>query len=244
MGVTAIKHLTVVVDGSAASEAAVRYAGEFVRRAHVLGFQTSRYETHGGTADAIIAYAREHGSESIVIGTQAQNGVARSLGSAMESLMHIADRPVIVVHQDDVPRDGPIAVALSGYDAWHVVLDAAIAIATALGRELLLMSDITLPEYVASYPTTEENAATRLSDAADRAHAAGIKASITVGDGVGPVANMLISAAERRGCSMIVTGLHDRSGIVRLFVGSVAEKIVRDAHIPVAVVHHARPPVH
>jgi nucleotide-binding universal stress UspA family protein len=233
-----MKHLTVAIDGTAASEAASRYANELARTGAAVSFCSI---ADGGRADAVIACGRENASAAIITGTRARRGGSRSLGSVTEAVMHVADRPVIVVHEDDDPRDGPIAVALSGYDASHVVLDTAISLAAALGRELFLMTDIVLPEYVASY-AIEANAATRMTEAAKRAHAAGIKASIAVGDGVGAIADTLISAAERRGCSMIVTGFHQHSGLVRMFIGSVAEQIVREASVPVAVVRLAREP--
>lgn len=270
MGVTEIKHLTVVVDGSAASEAAVRYACEIARKgaslsfchfehdahakaggrpeileaavrlAQTLGIPADRDERNGATAETILACARERQSDAIVVGNGGRrNGVARPLGNATKAIMHIADRPVVVVHEDDVSREGPIAVALGAHDTTFVVLDAALALAVAHARDLCLMYDITLPDTV-DYFAVEASTAARVTAAAERAESAGIKTSAAVGDGVGSISEMLISAAESNGCSMIVTGLHEISGIARLFNGSIAEEIVRDATVPVTVVHHAR----
>jgi nucleotide-binding universal stress UspA family protein len=50
-----------------------------------------------------------------------------------------------------------------------------------------------------------------------------------------PVQAILKSAAER-GCDLIVMGSHGRSGLKRLLLGSVAEKVIRKAICPVLVV--------
>jgi nucleotide-binding universal stress UspA family protein len=51
-----------------------------------------------------------------------------------------------------------------------------------------------------------------------------------------PVAEIL-RVAEERGSDLIVMGTHGRSGAKRLFLGSVAENVVRGAKSAVLVVH-------
>jgi nucleotide-binding universal stress UspA family protein len=269
MGVSAIKHLTVALDGSPASEAAVRYACELaqkgaslsfchvgedaqattgdeictaaVRQARALGISAYHHASPLRLAEGVAACAQVHASEAIIFGSDARKGFAHLRDSVGESLMRIADRPVIFVHEADEYRSGDIAVAISGYDTSYRVLDAAIAIAVALNQDLFLMTDITLPKGV-DYYALGSNSDAQLVAAAERALAAGVKSGSGIGDGVGPVPNALIELAKRRDCSMIVTGLHDRSSVARFFNGSVAQQIVLDAHVPVAVVHHAFQP--
>jgi nucleotide-binding universal stress UspA family protein len=272
MGVSAIKHITVALDGSAASGAAIRYACEIARagatlsfcsvhgnleadpldtperarelceaavdQARSLGIKADWYESHLRLAEAVEACVQEHASEAIVIGIDARKGLARLRDSVGESLMRIADRPVIFVHEADQYRGGDIAVTISGYDTSHQVLDAAIAIALTLNRELFLITEITVPRGV-DYYAPGLNSDTRLIEAAKRALASGVKSGSTVGDGIGSIPTSLIELAKRRDCSMIVTGLHNRSGVARFFNGSVAHQIVLEAHVPVTVVHHS-----
>jgi nucleotide-binding universal stress UspA family protein len=46
----------------------------------------------------------------------------------------------------------------------------------------------------------------------------------------------LITAAQQRSADLIVVGSHGRHGLQRLFLGSVAEHVVRNAPMPVLVV--------
>jgi nucleotide-binding universal stress UspA family protein len=55
----------------------------------------------------------------------------------------------------------------------------------------------------------------------------------------GDPARAILDAAAKHKCDLIVMGSHGRSGIKRLLMGSVAEKVVRRATCPVLVVKGA-----
>jgi len=55
----------------------------------------------------------------------------------------------------------------------------------------------------------------------------------------GPASTGLVRCAESQGADFIVVGSHERSGLARTVLGSVAERVVRHAHCSVLV---ARPP--
>jgi nucleotide-binding universal stress UspA family protein len=61
---------------------------------------------------------------------------------------------------------------------------------------------------------------------------------------VGDVANTVCRVAEDLGVDLVVVGSHGRSGLGRLFLGSVSEHVVRHAPCPVLVVRelHQRKP--
>jgi universal stress protein A len=46
--------------------------------------------------------------------------------------------------------------------------------------------------------------------------------------------------AEKHGVDLIVIGTHGRTGVPRLLIGSVAEKVVRHSRCPVMVVPHGK----
>ncbi|MCK5448496.1 MAG: universal stress protein, partial [Gemmatimonadetes bacterium] len=45
---------------------------------------------------------------------------------------------------------------------------------------------------------------------------------------------------EKHGVDLIVIGTHGRTGVPRLLIGSVAERVVRHASCPVLVVPHGK----
>ncbi len=53
---------------------------------------------------------------------------------------------------------------------------------------------------------------------------------------LGPPAATVISALEDEEYDLVVMGTHGRSGLPRLMLGSVAEKVVRGAHCPVLTI--------
>lgn len=46
----------------------------------------------------------------------------------------------------------------------------------------------------------------------------------------------IVAAAESRACDLIVMGTHGRTGLSHIFLGSVAERVVRTSNIPVLTV--------
>jgi nucleotide-binding universal stress UspA family protein len=52
----------------------------------------------------------------------------------------------------------------------------------------------------------------------------------------GPPAEAVVDAAARDGADLLVVGTHGRTGLERVLIGSVAERIVRAAPCPVLVV--------
>jgi nucleotide-binding universal stress UspA family protein len=67
-----------------------------------------------------------------------------------------------------------------------------------------------------------------------RAKKAGARASGLLLEGV--AFSQIVRAARARRASLIVMGTHGRSGLARLFLGSVAERVVATARCPVLTV--------
>lgn len=64
-----------------------------------------------------------------------------------------------------------------------------------------------------------------------------VRAVVRIGD----PASEIVEYADEEGCDLVVVGTHGRGGIPRLVLGSVAERVVRHAHVPVLVArNHAR----
>lgn len=52
----------------------------------------------------------------------------------------------------------------------------------------------------------------------------------------GSPARKIVAYAERESCDVIVMGTHGRSGVGRLLLGSVAERVVRSSPVPVLTI--------
>jgi universal stress protein A len=53
----------------------------------------------------------------------------------------------------------------------------------------------------------------------------------------GEATDAIVRSADEFECTLIVMGSHGRTGLKRVLLGSVAEKTVRLAHVPVLIVH-------
>jgi nucleotide-binding universal stress UspA family protein len=73
----------------------------------------------------------------------------------------------------------------------------------------------------------------RALDDAERA-AEGVPAERTMLEG--NPAHEIVTYADRAGCDLICMGTHGRGGINRLLLGSVAERVIRAAEVPVLTV--------
>lgn len=71
-----------------------------------------------------------------------------------------------------------------------------------------------------------------------RARKAGVRATSLLLEG--PPADRIVRAARARRADLIVMGTHGRSGLARLLVGSVAERVVASAPCPVLTVRARR----
>ncbi len=94
-----------------------------------------------------------------------------------------------------------------------------------------------MPGYVDVYRGQEEIARQRLTEFAHR-HLTGLKYELFVH--VGEPAASILRAEKRLAADLIVMATHGRRGFSRVFLGSVAEMVLREAVCPVLTVHHGK----
>ena len=78
-----------------------------------------------------------------------------------------------------------------------------------------------------------------LAGAAASAGQAGV-ATVTLGQAVGPAGDAICEEADRIEADLIVMATHGRSPLGRFWLGSVSSHVVRDAGVPVLLVHPNR----
>lgn len=117
-----------------------------------------------------------------------------------------------------------ILVATDFSDSADAALGVAAQYARALHARLHLLHIF----------TAEELEVTRLL--ADAAAEAGPDVPVTVAGTGGDPAEEILRYARRQPIDLIVVGTHGRTGVSRVLLGSVAERVVRGARCPVLVV--------
>lgn len=138
-----------------------------------------------------------------------------------------------------------ILVPLDGSPLAEAALPHAEAIAKAGGAEIILLRVPMMPatEFLAREPMIavkirekEQAEAIRYVDAkAEELKKGHFKTTTITQDG--PVPDTILSVAEDLQADIIIMSTHGRTGIQRWLMGSVADRVVHHAHIPVMLIH-------
>lgn len=139
-----------------------------------------------------------------------------------------------------------IVVPLDGSKLAEEVLEHVRALARCTGSEVVLMRVMTHPVYdfiatepilsASLYAELEAEAVKYLEPLARALQDEGIRASAEVVTVTGSVADAIIDFARERGADLIAMSTHGRTGPSRWFLGSVADRVVRGAGMPVLMV--------
>ncbi len=200
--------------------------------------------------EAILGYADEVGADLIVMGTHGRRGLAHVLlGSVANEVVRGAPCPVMTVrarpegqHLEAIERillpldfstasEAALAAArdlavrwTASLDLLHVIEETVMPAFYAAGVTSLLQLD---PEIRTRCQAEMQRRLTHLGDAA---------VAVTTHVREGKAAREIVAFAEETGTDLIVLATAPRSGLERLLLGSVAEKVVRLAPCPVLVV--------
>lgn len=129
-------------------------------------------------------------------------------------------------------------------------LRRAVALARACRAPLVLLHVMTPPSPFISEDTLPSNyadllilarrsAKRRLAAVLGRVRRTGVRAKAILAEGL--PAGEILRAARRARADLIVMGTHGRTGVSRVFMGSVAERVVRESRCPVLTVRaHGR----
>lgn len=135
-----------------------------------------------------------------------------------------------------------ILVPTDGSEGVERAIDEAVELATAVGATIHALYVVdqrgysTLPDtkWLTIEEALENEGEAAVETVAERAVRAGVDVETAVTNGI-PHRTILEYAADH-GIGAIVMGTHGRSGLEHFLVGSVTEKVIRSADIPVLVV--------
>jgi nucleotide-binding universal stress UspA family protein len=226
-----------------------------------LGRTLTSAVLEGPVAATLARYGRELSADLMVMTTHGRGGIRRAwLGSVADQLIRTSEVPILVVRthdHDQMPSLslGEILVPLDGSPMAEAVLEPVVALARLWDAEIsliqvvppvILTSDPMLP-FPNGYSDQimrmrREEAQDYIRDVAERLREAGVKASGVAVIG-GGVAETLLDLARPERVGLMATATHGRGGVRRLVLGSVADKLVRGAEVPVLVVRPRGRPV-
>jgi nucleotide-binding universal stress UspA family protein len=139
-----------------------------------------------------------------------------------------------------------IVVPLDGSKLAEQALEHAKALAHCLGSEVILMRVMTYAHYdylvtdpelsVGLRDEMEAQACNYLEPLAHLLQDEGLKVEAEAVIATGPVADTIIDFVHEKGGELVVMSTHGRTGPSRWFLGSVADRVVRGAGVPVLMV--------
>jgi universal stress protein A len=219
-----------------------------------LGRAVEAVLVEGSAAEEIAHVAEARSCELVVTGTQGRTGLGRLVvGSVAARVLREAPCSVLVLPHAAAPAElsRQICCAIDFSEVSRVALRQAAELARALGANLDLVHVPArapgAPEMLAfGAPGVDARAEEELRRelSAWEAEAARlVGAAVVTAVRPGDAADEVLRYATERGAGLVVVGTHGRSGVKRLVLGSVAERVVREARVPVLVARErVRPP--
>jgi len=226
-----------VTISAARTEAQKRLSAAHARGAEA-GLEGSTHLGEVPAAYCIADQAKAVGADLVVVGTHGHRGLRRVLlGSVAEKVVKLSPCSVLTIKGDGPPvLPSRILVGVDFSDASKEALATAGELAKACGAELHLVHamephlvpvtayDMPLPD--GFYERVHEEAKTRL-----QALSAEVDGEVSTTWSVSEQAprGALVQVAEEQKADLVVTGSHGRTGIAHALLGSVAERVLRDA---------------
>jgi nucleotide-binding universal stress UspA family protein len=206
----------------------------------VVGAEAEVFVEDGVEYAAIIRRAEVWRADVIVVGSSGRSGLSRVFGGVAERVLRHAHCNVLVARP--TASRGWVLAATDLSDPSFPAITAAAAEARRRGAKLQVVRALGFLDVEARYllapePSTwpqqevYEVAANELSECAARLH---VDATCKVLDR--PAVAAIVGQAESIGAELIVVGARGSTGLIRLSLGTVAEKVARTAPCSVLVV--------
>jgi nucleotide-binding universal stress UspA family protein len=204
----------------------------------------------GPVGPTFAEYVRERSADLVVMTTHGRGGLSRAwLGSVATEVVRLSGAPVLLIRPSEsgsrsqaAPAFARVLVPLDTSSEQQEALEHALALAGPDGPQFMLLH-VTRPfayladREAAAFPDEEQVRVTAeqyLNDVADRVRARGFSVQTLVLRHQHP-ARAILEHAEREQVDLIAMETHAYRLVERLLLGSVADKVVRGAHVPVLV---------
>lgn len=231
---------------SALQDQAETYLGATKEKLASQGARVRSLVRVGFPAETILEIADKEKASLIVLSTHGRTGLVRWIfGSVAEKVIRASSAPVLVMrsfHRDPAGKPvftGPeevrfrkMLVCVDGSDISLEVVPPAAELAGIFGSHVILLN--VLDDHLAYGPPVPQ-----LNRAYERFREAGVTVEPTLKKG--DAASEILDACAEQGADLVAMTTHGRGGIRRWALGSVVEKVLRSATVPLLVVRSGRP---
>jgi nucleotide-binding universal stress UspA family protein len=210
---------------------------------------------YGIAADKILDFTVEKGADLIIMATHGRSGITRWwMGSVAEKVITEAIAPVLLVRSKRPAKTGTagklhflhkILAPLDGSDIGEAALAYAETLAIKSQASVDLLQIISPPgtveasllggpdwrKFIKAMHDAGEN---YLKSISARLSGNGVKSIYEVV--TGDPADKIVEYAEDKRVSVIAMSTHGRTGLARWVLGSVADKVLHSARIPILLV--------
>jgi nucleotide-binding universal stress UspA family protein len=225
-----------------------------------IGRAASSVMLTGPVAPTLATYVKDLRADLVVMTSHGYGGLRRIwLGSVADELVRTVEVPVLLVRPAENENPDPasfrrIVVPLDGSPLAEEILVPAVVLGRLWSAELNLIQIVhPLPYAAGAVPkplrsTAHYNPLVSRELEIARAYLEGIAGSLRDQQVTGSsravvgasVAETLVDSAHQEGAGLIALATHGRSGVRRLVLGSVADKLLRATELPV-LVYRPRP---
>jgi nucleotide-binding universal stress UspA family protein len=210
----------------------------------------------GGIVAALTTHVTNTAVDLVVMTTHGRGPFSRFwLGSVADEFIRRAPVPVLLVRPQETPADlarevtlRKLLVPLDGSAVGERILEPAVALGSLMKAEVTLLRVVPPPMFTVyepmgygahlpEEPSLEEqrrHAQAYVDQVAARLRAQSRVVSTRVLVGREP-AEAILEEAQTQGSHFIALATHGRKGLTRLLLGSVADKVIRAATIPILV---------
>jgi nucleotide-binding universal stress UspA family protein len=193
----------------------------------------------GEIYERIVDLADAENCDLIVMGRKGMSRLEKTLvGSVTARVIGHSQRDVLVVPDNSPVGWERILIATDGSRYSNAAAAKAIDFAKSYGGELKVVSVVDVPpEFYAEAPNVLDGMIAKAKghtrDLKTRAESAGISAETFVGEG--EPFRFIRDLAIKQKVNIIIMGSHGRTGLKRLLMGSVTERVIGHAPCPVLV---------
>ncbi len=193
----------------------------------------------GEPHERIIDLAEAENCDLIVMGRRGMRSAERVfVGSVTARVIGYSQRDVLVVPLNAEVGWKNILLATDGSRFSRIAGEKAVSFAQAYGGTLTAVSVVDVPpEFYGEAPQAVEDLIGKARGytevAAAQAEAAGVAVHTVVREGESH--RLIVALAHEMKASVIVMGSHGRTGLRRLLMGSVTEKVIAHAGCPIFV---------